>query len=252
VLYGTADGNDHPYVGFSIYYVPEEASWFSCSGALLEDQVTFLTAGHCAAGVGNEGHDTWVTFEENVDLDWPTAQEIPDPEERYQARVEWLNEHPDYTRGTSIAHPDYNTAFPNTRDVGVVKLDDEVSLARYAELAEPGLGAFDKHQLFDIVGYGLQGVRPVVVDNLNRVQGEVKLIQVQSGRGFFGPYNLKLSSNNGKAHQGSTCFGDSGGPILIGDVVYAVNSYVWNSNCTNSSYAYRVDLADINEWVRDQ
>ena len=42
VLYGQPDGSDHPYVGFSIFFYPSVPGWFRCSGALLEDQRTFL------------------------------------------------------------------------------------------------------------------------------------------------------------------------------------------------------------------
>jgi hypothetical protein len=34
-----------------------------------------------------------------------------------------------------------------------------------------------------------------------------------------------------------------------GNVVYAVNSYVWNSDCTNASYAFRGDLPAVNARV---
>ncbi len=45
-----------------------------------------------------------------------------------------------------------------------------------------------------------------------------------NGAGF----SLHLSNNNGQPHQGGLCFGDSGGPILKGSTVYAVNSFVVN------------------------
>jgi Trypsin len=259
VLYGQPDGNSHPYVGFSIFFDPSVPGWFRCSGALLEDRQTFLSAGHCTFGIstngkpdkdGSGGRDIWVTFDEHIDLTgFPPSSAGP------AARRAWLNDNPNFTRGTAIPHPEFDNfaEFPSTFDVGVVKLDAAVSLAGYAELAEPnGVTDLDRHQVFDIVGYGLQDVQPMQVANLDRMQGQTKLVQVKSGHGFFGPYNLQLSSNNGAPHRGATCFGDSGGPVLVGNVAYAVNSYVWNSNCTNASYAFRVDLPEINEWVLDQ
>jgi hypothetical protein len=247
VLYGQPDNNEHPFVGFSVFYDPVEKGWFRCSGTLLNDHETFLTAGHCAAGVSSNGHDTWVTFDQHVDLSTFFAATT------LAGQKAALNANTDFTRGVSIANPDFGKAFPNTSDVGVVKLDDPVSLSAYGRLAAVNaVNALPKHQVFDIVGYGLQGVKPMVVANLDRVQGQAKLIQVKSGRGFAGPYNLELSSNNGAPHRGGTCFGDSGGPILIGNVVYAVNSYVWNSNCTNASYAFRVDLPAIHNWILAQ
>ena len=53
ITYGEPDAGEHPYVGFMIFFDPAEPGWFSCSGTLL-DADTFLTAGHCAWGVGTE------------------------------------------------------------------------------------------------------------------------------------------------------------------------------------------------------
>jgi hypothetical protein len=45
ITYGEPDAGEHPYVGFMIFFDPNEPGWFSCSGTLL-DANTFLTAGH--------------------------------------------------------------------------------------------------------------------------------------------------------------------------------------------------------------
>ena len=100
----------------------------------------------------------------------------------------------------------------------------------------------------DIVGYGVQGF----------IRGGGQPGQIFTFTRFFAPSSLvqsnnvqsvefiKLTANPAKG-KGGLCFGDSGGPDLLGDtnVVLAVNSYVTNGNCTGVTYSNRVDTADI-------
>jgi len=113
ITYGEPDAGEHPYVGFMIFFDPNEPGWFSCSGTLL-DANTFLTAGHCTFGIGTEGEvvlgpdgepltsggtDVWVTFDDTEVLaGWPARADYPTEEALYDARSAWLDANPDYNR----------------------------------------------------------------------------------------------------------------------------------------------------------
>jgi hypothetical protein len=61
---------------------------------------------------------------------------------------------------------------------------------------------------------------------------------------------IRFAANPGGG-SGGTCFGDSGGPDLLGgtDTVLAVNSYVTNVNCSGVGYGSRVDIPEVLEWI---
>ena len=71
-----------------------------------------------------------------------------------------------------------------------------------------------------------------------------------SGKFVHSAEYLRLSMNPGGG-KGGSCFGDSGGPDLLGgtDTVLGVNSYVTNVNCSGVGYSARVDVPEVLEWV---
>ena len=99
ITYGQLDAGEHPYVGFMIFFSPNDPGWFSCSGTLL-DETTFLTAGHCTFPVGTDGqptagdsggNDVWVTFQDTEVLKgWPKRADYATEEALYAARSAWL------------------------------------------------------------------------------------------------------------------------------------------------------------------
>lgn len=229
VLYGQPDGTDHPYVGVVRFFDADGNYLHRCTGTLISPTVV-LTAGHCTFGTASA--EFWVS-------------------ETAPSTAEILSGN--YTRGvtgSTYTNPGYDefATFPNTSDVGIVVLDKSIRLSTYGSLPTAGLaGSLYKHELFTIVGYGLQDVRPVEVQKVQRIKATVKLISLQSG--FSRGFNLQLSSNNGKPHQGGLCFGDSGGPVLYGTTILAVNSFVTNGNCAGSGYSYRIDQPEILAWI---
>jgi hypothetical protein len=79
----------------------------------------------------------------------------------------------------------------------------------------------------------------------------VKLITLKGQGGAPAGTWATFSNNLGTVHRGGTCFGDSGGPILIAGTrtVVAVNSFVLSPNCTGQGGGYRVDQADDLGWL---
>jgi secreted trypsin-like serine protease len=230
VLYGAPDGDDHPMVGLAVFDVDGVPAW-RCSGTLLSPTV-FLTAGHCASGTS--GARVW--FESVVD-----DQFYP------------------FSGGTAIdgtphAHPLYDdfASFPATFDIGVVVLDEPVTLSEYGSLPsvnQLGSRKSGGQQKLTIVGYGLQGVVPLFSADRERYQGTVKITNLTSA--YTDGYNIHVSSNPGVPHSGGACFGDSGGPAFLGSglTIVGVASFVLNQNCVGSGFYVRTDVAEAHEWV---
>jgi len=222
ILHGQPDGNAHPYVGMVTDQV------FVCSGALISPTV-FITAAHCFDTPGQ-------AVEVTVDPDGFAADSV-----FYSGH--WYPD-PQFCIACSGGTPGFDT-----HDVAVVILDEPIHLSSYARL--PSLnqaGSLPMHQRVELVGYGVQ-------DTLNKLDpGEVftrfrapaELIQAN---GKIAAEFLKVTANPAQG-KGGFCFGDSGGPILLGRTILAVVSFGTNGQCAGVGYAYRIDTAAALSFIR--
>jgi hypothetical protein len=273
---GQPDGNEHPYVGELLFYVPDAidsrfddpGGWFSCSGTLLSPTV-IVTAGHCTFGVGLDGasttnggaattaaqggtggNDIWIDFSEAAHFDgFPPSSDYGRDEngQRYLDRAAWLNASSSWHRGTAHPHPQYDDNAFFLHDAGIVVLDEPVAMAKYGRAA--GLNYLERYrsmprntQRFEVVGYGLEKVLPILNEGGDtRRQAQPKLDSLNGN-----PRNTYIILSNNKA-TGGTCFGDSGGPTFdntSSNVVVAVTSFGISPNCTGIGGAYRLDQPD--------
>ena len=270
---GQPDNGAHPYVGELLFYVPDEVdprfntpgAWFDCSGTLLNSTIV-VTAGHCTYGVGmngrsttanggsgSGGNDVWINFSEAPDFSIlpPSSTFAPNNNAgRYAAWTAALNASPQWHRATAFPHPQFDPNAFFLHDAGVLRLKAPVSMSAYGQL--PTLNLLDrvfpsKTQHFTPVGYGLEKSGPKIAlgGDTRRVADEV-LVNLNGVHGTGKGVAAQFSNDNGQAHQGGTCFGDSGGPILMNGtrIVTAVNSFGISETCTGSTNGYRLDQPD--------
>jgi hypothetical protein len=270
---GQPDNGAHPYVGELLFYVPDEidprftdpGGWFDCTGTLLNSTIV-VTAGHCTyaigrngvsttahGGTGSGGNDVWINFGEAPDFSIlpPSSTFAPNNNAgRYAAWSAALNASPQWHRATSFPHPGFDPNAFFLHDTGVLRLAVPVTMSAYGQL--PTLGLLDqvfpdKSQHFTPVGYGLEKSGPKIQfgGDTRRVADEV-LVNLNGVHGAGKGVAAQFSNDNGQAHQGGTCFGDSGGPIIMNGtrIVVAVNSFGISLTCTGSTNAYRLDQPD--------
>ena len=241
---GTRDGEDHPYGGLMVADDADGNPPWRCSGSMISPTV-FVTAGHCTEPPAARAT---IWFESDVESGIP-ANGYP---------FGGATSHD----GTAYTHPFYDPDAFFLFDLCVVVLDEPVELDRYADL--PEVGAIDeldrgrKRSTVTAVGYGLQNANKnhTVADRI-RMQADLFVVNTQ---GVAGIGNLKLPGDlpptnsvilSGDAKHGGTCFGDSGGPGLLGgtDTIVAVNSFGLNGNCAGIGGMFRIDRQLEIDWI---
>lgn len=179
-----------------------------CSATLVSPTVA-VTAGHCVAGLTSP----------RVALAFD-SQLVPGA---------WA-----LRAGTAHLDSAYGTSRTDSHDLAVVVLDEGAPVAA-ADL--PALGAADGATATTAVGYGYHdrakgdflydGARRVATTPVKRA----------------GATTLDVGDRTG-----GVCFGDSGGPHLLGDTVVAITS-TGTKSCNGTAEAYRLDTAPARSFL---
>jgi secreted trypsin-like serine protease len=250
---------DHPFVGLVVFYDAAGQFIWRCSGSLISP-TKFVTAGHCA-DTAEGAASARVYFQQDAGVHFdPATQHDP------------VTGYPDTCASGTLgkvcatSKKIYNygfanfAGFPNTHDVGVLILDQKISLPEYGQL--PKAGALDGYAtargtndlIFTSSGYGLtlHVQDQSALSNLSfreRLMAESTLVNTVSA--YTDGYNLQLQGNGDG--RGGTCSGDSGGPVFIGpfssNQIVAVTSFGLNALCRGTDFSYRLDRQEVLDWI---
>jgi hypothetical protein len=249
---GEPDGDLHPDVGLILFYA--EDGRFRCSATLVSPTVV-VTAAHCTEGTLGS---TLVTFESVIAEQPPSGFPVAaDPTVGYtSAELAAAG----YISGTAYTHPSYSgfTDMDNWNDVGVIVLDAPVASFGDGYPGVAPVGTLDEiaksdisKTIFTAVGYGTE-VRKADTGPQNPQPMTYPLIRryVEMPGQKLTEQILQTNGNPNDVHgTGGTCFGDSGGPVYLGDQIVAVTSYGYTSNCRYLGGYQRLDIPVVADWL---
>jgi hypothetical protein len=228
---GSADGTGHPEVGALIAGKPHsDGTYAYCTGTLIAPTV-FLTAAHC----GEHGQTTArVTFSSHYQVGDKvyTGRYVKDP--RYKSN-------------------------DDLHDMAVVVFKSAVTDIQPAIL--PTLGVLDhlkgknslKAAIFTPVGYGslnpTKGPHGKRRYAYNDTRNQTSISFKTLSRMWL---DLRLDHSR---NDGSTCFGDSGGPNFLGGagshLLVATTISGADNDCRAANFDYRVDTASARHFLSE-
>jgi hypothetical protein len=232
ITFGELDGERHPNVGALLvaWPYPDGPIDIVCSGTLISPTV-FLTAAHCVNWMPEAGidqHDVFVTFDSVYEIGVSTIY-----------------------RGRYYINPDFGHDEADPHDIAVVVLDEPITGITPAALPPAGLldelktAGILKNQAFVAVGYGT--VR-------NDKTGGFKPFYWEGARRFAtGTFDaltkswLKISMNPATG-DGGTCYGDSGGPHFLGNMVVSL-TVTGDMPCRAMDSTYRTDTESARAYL---
>lgn len=245
----------HTYVGLAVFYDQNGEFSHRCSGSLLSPRI-FLTAGHCTDDAEQLSYAR-IYFHQLAGANFDPVTEL-DPVTGYPE--ECIVNDPYCVTGHELHDYGFDNfaGFPNTRDAGIVVLDEPVSFATsFASLAEPG--SLDQlatrrgvqNTDFIVSGYGVSDNWPTTKPVLSFRVRLMATVTLQNLRNVWtGGFNIQISSAQGN-DRGGICSGDSGGPVLWDgtDVIAGITSFGKHEQCLGNGYAYRVDQQVLLDWI---
>jgi secreted trypsin-like serine protease len=233
IVYGEPDNGEHPNVGSFVAELDlgdgETILVQLCTGTLVATDVV-LSAAHCFSGVPSVFGPPSFTLDEVIDADQDGVVD---------ADVALLE-------GAAVPHPEFVPGHADN-DVAVFLLQDAVTGVDPASIAEIGVMSDRSRRLdtFTAVGYG-------VVRETNRKSSQSFMVgwrrekadqTLLSVTKQWATFSMNLATGNG-----GTCYGDSGGPHFLGDVVVSV-TVTGDVPCKATDKTYRVDTSAVHAFV---